>query len=40
MIPYTGAKLITDPIHWEVFNSALGAPGSEFEDRRRLCPAG
>lgn len=27
MIPYTGAKLITDPIHWEVFNSALGAPG-------------
>jgi hypothetical protein len=27
MIPYTGAKLITEPIHWEVFNSALGAPG-------------
>ncbi len=27
MIPYTGAKLITQPIHWEVFNSALGAPG-------------
>jgi hypothetical protein len=27
MIPYTGAKLITQPIHWEVFNSALGKPG-------------
>ncbi len=27
MIPYTGAKLITQPIHWEVFNSALGTPG-------------
>ena len=27
MIPYTGAKLITQPIHWEVFNSALGPPG-------------
>jgi len=27
MIPYTGAKVITQPIHWEVFRSALGAPG-------------
>jgi hypothetical protein len=27
MIPYTGAKLITQPIHWEVFNSAIGTPG-------------
>jgi len=27
MIPYTGAKLINQPIHWEVFNSALGPPG-------------
>jgi hypothetical protein len=27
MIPYTGAKVITQPIHWEVFSSALGAPG-------------
>jgi hypothetical protein len=26
MIPYTGGKVITDPIHWEVFNSALGPP--------------
>lgn len=27
MIPYTGAKVIMQPIHWEVFSSALGAPG-------------
>jgi hypothetical protein len=27
MIPYTGAKVITQPIHWEVFSSAIGAPG-------------
>ena len=27
MIPYTGGKVITDPIHWEIFNSALGTPG-------------
>jgi hypothetical protein len=27
MIPYAGAKLITQPIHWELFNSKLGSPG-------------
>ncbi len=27
LIPYTGAKLVTDPVHWEVFNSAIGPPG-------------
>jgi len=27
MIAYTGAKPVTQPIHWEVFASALGKPG-------------
>ncbi len=26
MIPYTGAKLITKPIHWELFDSSIGSP--------------
>lgn len=26
MIPYTGAKVVTDPVHWELFNSAIGTP--------------
>jgi hypothetical protein len=36
MIPYTGGKLIKDPIHWEVFNSALGAPGPNTKIADRL----
>jgi hypothetical protein len=27
LIPYTGAKPVTQPVHWEVFASALGRPG-------------
>ena len=35
MIPFTGAKPVTDPVHWEMFANALGrlGPDSKVADR-------
>ncbi len=39
MIPYTGAKLIKQPIHWEVFNSALGPPSPQSKIADVVAPS-
>jgi hypothetical protein len=39
LIPYTGAKRVTEPIHWEVFSSALGKPGPDSKVADAVAPA-
>jgi hypothetical protein len=29
VIPYTGGKVVTEPVHWEVFATALGRPSKD-----------
>ena len=38
MIPYTGAKPVTDPVHWEIFANALGRPGPDSKVADRFEP--
>ena len=38
MIPYTGGKIVTDPIHWEVFATGLGAPSANSKVADAVAP--
>lgn len=38
MIPYTGGKIVTEPVHWEVFNTSLGRPGPESKVADAVAP--
>ena len=38
MIPYTGGKIVTEPVHWEVFSSALGRPGPDSKVADAVAP--
>ena len=38
MIPYTGGRIVTDPIHWEVFATGLGAPGPNSKVADAVAP--
>ena len=38
MIPYTGAKPVIDPVHWEMFANALGRPGPDSKIADRFEP--
>src|SRR5579859_7837384 len=38
MIPYTGAKPVLDPVHWEMFANALGRPGPDSKIADRFEP--
>lgn len=38
MIPYTGGKVVTDPIHWEVFATGLGAPSANSKVADAVAP--
>ncbi len=38
MIPFTGAKPVTDPVHWEMFANALGRPGPDSKVADRFEP--
>ncbi len=39
LIPYTGAKVAADPIHWEVFATALGRPGPDSKIADAVAPS-
>ena len=38
MIPYTGGKIVTEPVHWEVFQTALGRPGPDSKVADAVAP--
>lgn len=38
MIPYTGGKIVAQPIHWEVFSNALGPPSGASKIGDALAP--
>ena len=38
MIPYTGGRIVTDPIHWEVFATGLGAPSPNSKVADAVAP--
>ena len=38
LIPYTGARQVTDPVHWEVFATALGRPGPDSKVADAVSP--
>jgi hypothetical protein len=39
LIPYTGAKVAVDPVHWEVFATALGRPGPDSKVADAVAPS-
>jgi len=39
LIPYTGAKVVADPVHWEVFATALGRPGADSKVADAVAPS-
>ena len=38
MILYTGGKIVTEPVHWEVFQTALGRPGPDSKVADAVAP--
>jgi hypothetical protein len=38
MIPYTGGKIVTEPVHWEVFATGLGAPSANSKVADAVAP--
>ena len=38
MIPYTGGKIVTEPVHWEVFQTSLGRPGPDSKVADAVAP--
>jgi hypothetical protein len=38
MIPYTGGKIVTEPVHWEVFATGLGPPGPNSKVADAVAP--
>ncbi len=38
VLPYTGGRIVTDPVHWEVFSMALGRPGPDSKVADTVAP--
>jgi hypothetical protein len=38
VIPYTGGKIVTEPVHWEVFATGLGRPGPDSKVADAVAP--